>query len=96
LTNLSQDREHNYLSGKQLTKIIPFVIYRAHELCKALGRKLESELRSVVIERLLNLKRARGIRASDVAGFLVTKKMFIERFQNAKRQSRDEDAGAIR
>ena len=59
LSGFSQDREHNYLSKHILVKMIPFVIFDAHEKCKALGKKLDLELKSVVIARLQELKQLR-------------------------------------
>jgi hypothetical protein len=41
------------------------VVYRAHELCKALGKRLETELKSMIVANLHRLGRAR--RASDDA-----------------------------
>ena len=51
-TKLHIDRDHNFLTGKQLVKMVPFVVYRAHELCKAFGKRLEAELRSMVVANL--------------------------------------------
>ncbi|MBQ0994729.1 hypothetical protein KBX08_32225, partial [Micromonospora sp. H61] len=64
-TKFSTDRDHNFLTGKRLVKIVPYVIYRAHELCKALGRRLEAELKSMIVANLHRLGRAR--RASEDA-----------------------------
>ena len=44
---------HELLFAKRLVKIIPQVVYMAHEYCKALGRQLESELKSVVAKLFL-------------------------------------------
>lgn len=65
LVQFSLDREHNFLSKKILTKLIPSLIYEAHEKCKAIGKKLEMELRSMVIARLQELRKAK-IKASEV------------------------------
>jgi hypothetical protein len=46
-------------------KIVPAVVYRAHEYCKALGRRLETELKSMIVANLHRLGKAR--RASDDA-----------------------------
>jgi hypothetical protein len=51
-TKLHLDQDHNFLTGKRLVKIVPFVVYRAHELCKAQGKRLESELKSMVVAHL--------------------------------------------
>ena len=39
-TKFTVDTDHNFLTGKRLVKMVPSVIYRAHENCKALGRRL--------------------------------------------------------
>jgi Fe2+ or Zn2+ uptake regulation protein len=65
LSGFSQDREHNYLSKHILVKMIPFVIFDAHEKCKALGKKLDLELKSIVIARLQELQQFR-VKAGSV------------------------------
>jgi len=45
-SKFTPDRDHNFLSRKTLVKIIPYVIFEAHEKSKALGRLLDHELRS--------------------------------------------------
>lgn len=65
LVQFSLDREHNFLSKKILTKLIPSLIYEAHELCKAIGKKLEMELRSMVVARLQDLRKQK-LKTSDV------------------------------
>jgi hypothetical protein len=64
-TGFSVDLDHNFLSSKRLAKVIPYVVYTAHEYCKALGRQLESELKSIVVAKLSLLKRTR-MNPSDV------------------------------
>jgi hypothetical protein len=54
-TKLHLDLDHNFLTGKRLVKIVPFVVYRAHELCKALGKRLETELKSMIVAHLHRL-----------------------------------------
>lgn len=63
-TKFTPDLDHNFLTGKRLVKIVPRVIYTAHEYCKALGRRLESELKSMVVAQLVRVGRAR--RPEDV------------------------------
>lgn len=65
VVQFSLDREHNFLSKKILTKLIPSLIYEAHELCKAIGKKLEMELRSMVVARLQDLRKSK-LKVSDV------------------------------
>ncbi len=64
-TGFQLDTDHNFLTGKRLVKIVPRVVYQAHEFCKSLGRQLEAELKSAVVAYLHRLGRAR--RASDDA-----------------------------
>jgi len=54
-TGFTTDMDHNYLSRKRLMKLVPRVIYAAHEYCKALGRRLETELRSMIVANLHRL-----------------------------------------
>jgi hypothetical protein len=76
---LAIDRDHNFLSGKTLVKLLPFPIQQAHEYSKTLGRKLEAELKSVVIGRLIELKRLRaGASSQDVAIRPVTARRYLE------------------
>lgn len=80
----SLDQDHNFLSKKILVKIIPSVVYTAHENCKALGRMLERELKSMVVD---NLKRLRGARAehTDRVTFLPDSvQAFFKRWANAQ------------
>ena len=60
-------------------KIVPSVVYRAHEYCKALGRRLETELKSMIVANLHRLGMAR--RANDDAVSLrpLTARRFFER-----------------
>jgi len=64
-TKFEIDSDHNFLTGKRLVKIVPSVVYRAHESCKSLGRRLETELKSMIVANLHRLGLAR--RASDDA-----------------------------
>lgn len=61
LTKWSLDREHNFMAQRKMPRMIPYVVYEAHEKCKALGHKLESELRQAIAERLSYLKALRGL-----------------------------------
>lgn len=82
-TKLSADLDHNFLSRKTLAKLVPFVIFEAHEKCKALGRVLEAELRSIVIANLLGLRRARDLQPGDVRFLPLSIRRFVERYASA-------------
>jgi hypothetical protein len=78
-TKFTPDSDHNFLTGKRLVKIVPSVVYRAHEYCKALGRRLETELKSMIVANLHRLGLAR--RANDDAVSLrpLSARRFFER-----------------
>lgn len=78
-TKLHLDRDHNFLTGKRLVKIVPFVVYRAHELCKALGKRLEAELRSMIVAQLHRLGRARRVSDDVVNQRPLSARVFFER-----------------
>ncbi|HEX8858921.1 MAG TPA: hypothetical protein VGC06_07460 [Actinomycetes bacterium] len=90
-TKLTLDKEHNFLSRKFLVKIIPYVIYEPHEKCKALGRKLESELRSIVVANLQAIREAR-LRKQDVRFGPVKVRDFVRRYGQILREERDPDS----
>jgi hypothetical protein len=83
-SKLAADRDHNFLSRKTLVKIIPFVILEAHEKCKALGRQLDNELRSIVIANLQGIRRARDLDARDVQFLPLSIRRFVERYRAAR------------
>jgi len=60
-TKWTLDREHNFMTQRQMPRLIPYVVYEAHEKCKALGHKLESELMQAITQRLSGLKALRGL-----------------------------------
>ncbi|MCY3682840.1 MAG: hypothetical protein OXH16_15675 [Gemmatimonadetes bacterium] len=61
LSKWSLDREHNFMTQRKLHRLVPYVVYEAHEKCKSLGHKLESELRQSIAMRLSQLKAIRGL-----------------------------------
>ena len=85
-TKFHVDTDHNFLTGKRLVKIVPAVVYRAHEYCKALGRRLETELKSMIVANLHRLGLAR--RASDDAVNL--RPLNAERFFDREARLRDQ------
>ena len=50
-----------------MPRLIPFVVYEAHEKCKALGHKLESELMQAISMRLSELKAAEHLKLEMAA-----------------------------
>jgi hypothetical protein len=89
-TKLALDRDHNFLSRKSLVKIIPYVVYEAHEKGKALGRKLESELRSIVVANLQAIRQARLLNR-DVRFEPVKIRDYVQRFGQILREDRGGD-----
>jgi hypothetical protein len=83
-SGLSLDRDHNFLSRKTLVKIIPWVIFEAHEKCKALGRQLDTELRSIVIANLQGIRYARDLDEKDVQFLPLSIRRFVERYRAAR------------
>lgn len=79
LTGFSLDREHNYYSEKMLVKILPYVVFNAHEQCKVLGGKLESELKSEVVAKLNQIKTGRGLSPAQVSFIPLDIRRYIER-----------------
>jgi hypothetical protein len=92
-TKLALDKDHNFLSRKVLVKIIPYVVYEAHEKGKALGRKLESELRSIVVANLQAIRQARLLNR-DVRFQPVKIRDFVRRYSQVLREDhlRDPDS----
>lgn len=82
-TGFSIDRDHNFMSRKQLVKHVPFVVYEAHEKCKALGRQLESELKSMVIANLQRLRLTRSGAAGEVKFRPLPVRAYIDRYRAA-------------
>lgn len=78
----SADRDHNFMSSKTLTRVVPFVIYDAHEKCKALGRQLERELRSMIVANLQRLRPSIR-RDSDISLRPLAIRKFLEKFKSA-------------
>jgi hypothetical protein len=90
-TKFHVDTDHNFLTGKRLVKMVPAVVYRAHEYCKALGRRLETELKSMIVANLHRLGLTR--RASDDAVNL--RPLTAERFFDREARLRDPDTKQI-
>lgn len=88
-TRFTPDRDHNFLSNKVLVRMVPSVVYQAHDYVKHVGKKLEAELRSAVIKRLIELKRIRIGRVRSVGVTLrpVPLRAFLERYARALQAS---------
>lgn len=79
-SGVSVDQDHNFLSHLRISRIIPFVVYQAHELAKHLGKKLETEYKSMVIARL-----NRKVNESDVEIRPIGVRRYLERFSRAQK-----------
>jgi hypothetical protein len=82
-TKFTPDLDHNFLTGKKLVKIVPRVIYAAHEYCKALGRRLESELKSAVVAQLVRVGRARKLDEASVHIYPLNKHQYLDKQRRA-------------
>jgi hypothetical protein len=89
-TGLSLDRDHNYMSRKKLVKIIPAVVFNAHEMCKALGRQLDAELRSIILANLQGIRRAKHLRPDEARFLPISIRRYVERYRRAL-EVRDDD-----
>jgi Fe2+ or Zn2+ uptake regulation protein len=79
----AQDRDHNFMSRLSLVKLIPSVVHHAHEFAKQLGKKLESEFKSIVVARLA-AKRKQQLDEKDVEILPVGTKQYVNRFSQAR------------
>lgn len=86
-TKFTPDLDHNFLTGKRLVKIVPRVIYTAHEYCKALGRRLETELKSMVVAQLVRVGRARRPEDVTVRTYPLDRNQYLTRQRDAERPS---------
>lgn|GEM_PF-6355453 len=79
-TKFTPDLDHNFLTGKKLVKIVPKVIYAAHEYCKALvGRRLESELKLMVVAQLVRIGLARKNDDASVRMRPLSSRQYLDR-----------------
>jgi hypothetical protein len=92
---LALDQDHNFMTNQRLVKIIPSVIYTAHEHGKALGKQLESELRSWIVARLQNIRKIRAIRPSDIELLPVPIKEYVNRYKKAIEGDIEDDPGSF-
>lgn len=82
--NFTPDRDHNFLSRLSIVKLIPYVVYQAHEFAKQLGKKLESEYKSIVVARLV-ARRNQPISGNDVEIQPIGVRQYLQRFSIARR-----------
>lgn len=89
-TGLSLDRDHNFMSRKELVKIIPAVVFNAHEMCKALGRQLDSELRSIILANLQGIRRAKHLGPEEARFLPISIRRYVERYRRALERPDDD------
>jgi Fe2+ or Zn2+ uptake regulation protein len=82
--DFTPDRDHNFLSRVTLVKLIPSVVYTAHEFAKQLGKKLEGDFKSVVVARLV-AKRKQPIDERDVEIRPIGIRRYLQRFIEARK-----------
>jgi len=90
--SFSEDRDHNFLSRLTLVKIIPSVVYQAHEWAKHWGKKLEGEFKSIVVKRLSE-KRKQQVEERDVNIQPIGIRQYLQRFANARKALPPSDRG---
>jgi len=93
LSKWSLDREHNFMSRRKLPRLIPYVVYEAHEKCKTLGHKLEAELKQAIAMRLSQLKKLRGLAVPKVLIEPIPVKSYLANLQRRLLGSGDESVG---
>jgi hypothetical protein len=90
-TGLSADRDHNFMSRKTLVKIIPAVVFNAHEMSKALGRQLDTELRSIILANLQGIRRAKHLPPGEAKFLPMSVRRYVERYRRALEPPDDDD-----
>jgi Fe2+ or Zn2+ uptake regulation protein len=81
-SHLTPDRDHNFLSKLSLVKMVPFVVYQAHEFAKVLGKRLESDFKSAVVKRLADRRKQR-IDDRDAIVNPIGVQRYLQRFSSA-------------
>jgi Fe2+ or Zn2+ uptake regulation protein len=89
--HLAPDRDHNFLSKLSLVKMVPFVVYQAHEFAKVLGKRLESDFKSAVVKRLAERRKQR-IDDRDAVVHPIGVQRYLQRFSSVL-QEPDETGG---
>jgi hypothetical protein len=83
-TKWTLDQEHNMMTNRRMPKLVPSVVYEAHEVCKVLGHKLVSELQQAIAASLSQMKAMRGaaVPRIDIEPVSMTKyKQYIARMK---------------
>ncbi len=80
----STDKDHNFMTGLNLAKVVNFVVYQAHEYAKHVGKKLESEFKSMVVKRLADRRHSK-INPNDVDVRPANLRQYILRWMSATR-----------
>lgn len=57
----TQDRDHSFMLDQEIVRILPLVVYDAHEKSKVWGANLSLEFRAAVFERLAALRSLGGV-----------------------------------
>jgi hypothetical protein len=78
------------MTKKTVIRIIPAILYDAHEKCKVWGHKLESELKSAITARLAERRRIRGAMPTSFDLIPVEIKQYLQQMQAALKA--DEEA----
>ena len=90
LTKWTLDRDHGFMTSRRMPKLVPYVVYEAHEKCKALGHKLEAELMQAITQRLSDLKALRGVSVPRVEIEPVPLEQFMARLKRLELPPNDE------
>jgi len=89
--HLTPDRDHNFLSKLSLVKMIPFVVYQAHEFAKVLGKRLESDFKSAVVKRLAERRKQR-IDDRDAVVNPIGVHRYLQRFSSVLQEPDENDS----
>ena len=57
----AQDWDHSFMLDKPIVRLLPFVVYDAHEKSKVWGNRLSTEFRAAVFERLAEMRSGGGV-----------------------------------
>lgn len=77
------DRDHNFMSRLSIVRYLPYVVYRAHEFAKEVGKRLEQQYKSTVVARLA-ARRGRAIDERDAVLRPVGVRRYLQRYIEAR------------